>query len=112
MSLIARNARHGVRADRIGAVILSGRIESGERITADVRERVVTTLQSDRIALDIPANRRVVVSEPICVESGFAVKDLTGQTQVVGKRLTSASYTQLVCRRLNLSGSLRVVKVV
>ena len=67
-------------------------IDSGNRISSGIGIRVQTTGKSGGVSLDIPPCGRIVVSEPVLMQSGLSVEDLTGEPYVVGDlRISSAS---------------------
>jgi hypothetical protein len=56
------------------------RIKRIDRIRLDVRIGIDPAVQADGIAFQISSDRRVVVPEPINVETGFTIKNLAGKT--------------------------------
>jgi hypothetical protein len=59
-------------------------IDEGDGTTTSVCIGIDTAVQPDRITLNIPTDSRIEVSEPVLMQPGLPIEDLTGQTQVVG----------------------------
>lgn len=74
--LISGRAIHRMRANSIGAVILTGRIDIGDRVRPNVPICVEPSPETNRITLHIPSGARVIVPKVVVDQIGTGVVDM------------------------------------